>query len=178
MSKDRDGIQRIQVELIPASRTAPAMQRALDAKAMLKKLVEQQVAEALANRDDLLFQPFLQSKRVSDELRRLQTVPEQRKWSVYHARYGCLVCESKKTGHASCGMCVLCRARTSERLKTCVKILGKHDPEWRNEYVDQEDLARRALKRRSASSKKAGADRKVRARMLAPHKKRGFSDRG
>ncbi len=144
--KTRDSdIPKVRVEIIPARRTASAAARAVDAQAMLKKIIEQQVAEMLANRDDLLFQPFLQSKRVADELRRLQTVPELRKWSVYYVRHGCLVCRTKRGIYACCGMCRNCATRTRNRLKACVKLVRKHGQGWKNECTDLEDVARRAL---------------------------------
>lgn len=144
--KTRDGdIPKVRAEIIPARRTASVAARAMDAQAMLKKIVEQQVAEIMANRDDLLFQPFLQSRRVADELRRLQTVPELRKWSVYYVRHGCLVCGAKTKSYAGCGMCGACYQRTAKRLKDCAGMVKKHGQDWRSECLDQEDLARRAL---------------------------------
>ena len=123
--KTRDSdIPKVRVEIIPARRTASAAARAVDAQAMLKKIIEQQVAEMLANRDDLLFQPFLQSKRVADELRPADG-SELRKWSVYYVRHGCLVCRTKGGIYACCGMCRNCATRTRNRLKACVKLVRK-----------------------------------------------------
>jgi len=43
-----------------------------------------------------VFEPFFRSRQVAYELQRLQTVSEQRKFTIYFERYGCLVCETRR----------------------------------------------------------------------------------
>jgi hypothetical protein len=72
--------------------------------------VRKQVAEVMAERDAVTFEPFFRSRQVSYELKRLQTVPEQRKFSIAFARYGCMICETRERIHAGNGLCTICRA--------------------------------------------------------------------
>jgi hypothetical protein len=72
--------------------------------------VRKQVAEIMAERDALAFEPFFRSRQVAYELKRLQTVPEQTKFSVGFARYGCMICGTKEKIHAGNNMCPTCRA--------------------------------------------------------------------
>lgn len=151
MPKNKE-TQIVRVEVVPAEdqddpRIGPA-----DAKEMLKKLVERQVAEIMTQRDEFLFQPFFHAKKVSDQIRRLQTMPEQQKWSRYFERYGCLICSTREATHSSTGMCVNCHSRTASRLKTVID-----DPDGtkstrpggqRSDFYQPEDveaIARRAL---------------------------------
>lgn len=53
------------------------------------RLVQEKVAEIMAERDAVVMEPFFRSRQIAYELKRLQTVPEQRKWSVHFERYGC-----------------------------------------------------------------------------------------
>jgi hypothetical protein len=72
--------------------------------------VRKQVAEIMAGRDALAFEPFFRSRQVAYELKRLQTVPEQTKFSIGFARYGCMICGTKEKIHAGNNMCPTCRA--------------------------------------------------------------------
>jgi hypothetical protein len=72
--------------------------------------VRKQVAEVMAERDALAFEPFFRARQVAYELKRLQTVPEQTKFSVGFARYGCMICGTKDKIHAGNNMCPTCRA--------------------------------------------------------------------
>jgi hypothetical protein len=91
-------------------------------RAELDRLVQQKVAEILSARDQFVFEPFFRSRQIAYELKRLQTVPEQRKWTVYFARFGCLLCETQQRNHTGNGMCNRCYANTFQRLK---QILGE-----------------------------------------------------
>jgi hypothetical protein len=72
--------------------------------------VRKQVAEVMAGRDGLAFEPFFRSRQVAYELKRLQSVPEQTKFSVGFARYGCICCGTKEKIHAGNNMCPTCRS--------------------------------------------------------------------
>jgi hypothetical protein len=103
----------VEAELIPS---ADMILRSGLNEAALKRMVEQKVAETMAERDALVFEPFFRSRQVAYELKRLQSVPEQRKWSVSFERYGCMICETRKRIHLSNGMCTQCHSRWFRRL--------------------------------------------------------------
>lgn len=143
MSPKKSEIQTIRVEVMPpenpnAPRLGPG-----DAKKLLKQLVQQQVAEIMAQRDEFLFQPFFQQKKISDEIKRLQTMPEQKKWGRYYDRWGCLRCGTREVPHASLGMCGDCHAQTSQRLKAVIADPDAEEPVAQPE--DVEAVALRAL---------------------------------
>ncbi|HEV2616450.1 MAG TPA: hypothetical protein VGU63_07565 [Candidatus Acidoferrales bacterium] len=111
----------------------------------LERLVAEKVHEILQERDDLLMQPFFSPRKVSQELRRLQTVPERRKWAYYFAKYGCLVCGEKSGVYVSCGMCKSCLGLTKNRLQA---ILAEQMREGVHPQFsgDLEAIAKKALK--------------------------------
>src|SRR5262245_46751993 len=74
----------------------------------LDRLVQQKGSDILQGRDAFVFQPFFQINRIAQELKRLQTVSEQRKWKVYFQRWGCLICETTSRIHVGNGMCDRC----------------------------------------------------------------------
>jgi hypothetical protein len=80
-------------------------------KAELDRLVQEKVAEIMAQRDAFVFEPFFRSRQIAYELKRLQTVSEQQKWSVRFERKGCLACQTKDAIHVGCGMCQNCYPR-------------------------------------------------------------------
>ncbi len=91
----------------------------------LQKLVQQQVAEALAQREASVFEPFFRSRQVAYELRRLQSVPEQKKWSVYYERHGCQQCKRVDLIHAGNGYCPRCYSRMCHILKGIIRELSE-----------------------------------------------------
>ena len=93
--------------------------------ATIQKLVQQQVAEALAQREAAVFEPFFRSRQVAYELRRLQSVPEQKKWSVYYERHGCQQCKRADLIHASNGYCPRCYSRMGQILKRIIRELSE-----------------------------------------------------
>lgn len=141
---------------------------------LLKEMVEREVAELLFNREAMLFEPFFRSKKIADEIRRLQTVPEWQKWGRYFDKWGCLICEQiqryltdllarddirqavvdtiealKKSTvlHGADGMCPRCYERTSERLKRNLRnFKGRYEQgQYERAIRDEEDIARRVL---------------------------------
>ncbi len=103
------------VELLPSSAAIVRARTGID-NAELKRLVQEKVAEIMAERDALVFEPFFRSRQVAYELKRLQSVPEQRKWSISFERYGCMICETRERIHAGHGMCDQCCSRWFRRL--------------------------------------------------------------
>jgi hypothetical protein len=91
----------------------------------IQKLVQQQVAEALAQREAAVFEPFFRSRQVAYELRRLQSAPEQKKWSVYYERHGCQQCKRADLIHAGNGYCPRCYSRMGQILKGIIRELSE-----------------------------------------------------
>jgi hypothetical protein len=145
MSKRSKEIQTIRVEVMPqenpnAPRIGPA-----DAKKMLKELVERQVAEIMAQRDEFVFQPFFQNQKVSNEIRRLQTMPERNKWGRYYDRWGCLHCHTRKIPHGALGMCQACHRTIQNRLNALIKDPDRNASEIFCPPDDVATIAQRAL---------------------------------
>ncbi len=101
------------VESLPPELSLPAGLPPMEAE--INRLVDLRVAKIIARRDD--FQPYFQSRRVAQELKRIQSVPEQRLWSIYYERWGCTHCDKKTRPHSSCGMCGPCRFKIGYRRK-------------------------------------------------------------
>jgi hypothetical protein len=92
---------------------------------ILDALVQQRVAETLAERDEFRFEPFFRTRQVAYEIRRLQTVPERKKWAVYFELHGCVACQKRDRPHASNGFCNCCHARVFTQLTKIVAELMK-----------------------------------------------------
>lgn len=84
-------------------------------------LIERKLAKMATSAANSLLEPFFQSKAVTDEIRRGQTLAEQAKWKLFYAKWGCLICETRAVPHASCGMCQKCYARTQGRIKLVIQ---------------------------------------------------------
>jgi hypothetical protein len=115
------------VELIPSPAAIVRARTGID-KAELDLIVKQRVAEVMAARDAFIFEPFFRSRQIAYELKRLQTIPEQEKWSTYYERKGCLRCETRLEVHAGCGMCTHCYQRTFTELTQIVAEGMKGEP--------------------------------------------------
>jgi hypothetical protein len=98
---------RTAVELLPSPATIVRQRSGID-KAELDRLVQLKVAEIMAERDAFVFEPFFRSRQVAYELKRLQSVPEQRKFSIAFERYGCMSCETRERIHAGNCLCANC----------------------------------------------------------------------
>jgi hypothetical protein len=133
-------IQTVKVEIVPPADQAPR-RNPLD---VLKELVERQVAEILADRDSFAFQPFLNSRQVSYEIRRLQTMPERRAWMVVFAEHGCLYCKRKDLVYFSYGFCAGCYARILKWKQEAARQESENSPP-ESRPCDLEALARAAL---------------------------------
>lgn len=120
--KKRNRRQQPDAEII----FSPGMSRLTQVDAgTLQKLVQQQVAEALAQREAAVFEPFFRSRQVAYELRRLQSVPEQKKWSVYYERHGCQQCKGADRIHAGNGYCPRCYSHMCRILKGIIRELSE-----------------------------------------------------
>jgi hypothetical protein len=110
----------------------------------IAKLVEQKIAEALGNDSTAIFQPFMQSRQVTSEIRKNQTVPEQEKWSYYFEEWGCLACGEKDPSHHALGMCRGCFNRTRQRMMATLRRTNAAPP-VQEEAKDLLALAQQAL---------------------------------
>ncbi len=116
-------VERVEAELVES--LPPEVQPvALSlAEAKLQAVVQQQVAEALAQKDGILVEPWFRARRVAEEIRRLQIVPERKKWAAYYEKWNCLRCDTNSRPHASHGMCLRCTVQIVQRLKEIVREL-------------------------------------------------------
>jgi hypothetical protein len=110
------------------------------------RLVEQKVAEALKGGDSI-FQPWFQTKTITDEIRKHQTVTEKDKWSYYFEKWGCVLCRTKKRAHYGLGLCYRCRCRTYSRLAAILREVEKAKGGKGGDigFMDSVRLARQAL---------------------------------
>ncbi len=121
MASKREQLVKVErVEVLPSEVQPVALSLA---EAKLQAVVQQQLAEALAQKDGILIEPFFRTRRVAEEIRRLQTVPERKKWAAYYERWNCLRCGTNSRPHTSHGMCSRCTVQIVQRLKEIVREL-------------------------------------------------------
>jgi len=108
-----------EIEVLPSPAEMARARSGID-KAELGRLVQEKVAEIMADRDAFVFEPFFQSRQIAFELKRLQRVPEQEKFAVSFERYGCMICETRERIHGGHGICVTCNAKWFRRLTQIV----------------------------------------------------------
>jgi hypothetical protein len=106
----------VNVELLPPVGTIQGS----SPEESLNRLVQEKVAEILADRDNFIFEPFFRSRQIAYELKRLQTMPERRKWNLFFERHGCLVCVTRERIHVANGMRARCYNRTHSTLKQII----------------------------------------------------------
>ena len=96
---------------------------------LVQQLVQQQVAEALVQRDGLLWEPWFRQRAVADEIRKLQTVQERKFWPIFFSVYGCFVCKTKDRMHAGNGCCTSCRSNRDRQVRRVHRLIetGKVD---------------------------------------------------
>jgi hypothetical protein len=135
--------RKTKTEVLPPARPAAVIP---DVRAMLDRLVEEKVGELMSKGSEALFQPYFQSKRVVQEIRKQQTVSEQEKWSRYFKKWGCDVCKTKKRPHSAHGRCNPCHQRTYQRLREIMNQAASEQAS-NSVFLDRQgDLAREALK--------------------------------
>lgn len=144
----------VEAELMPS---ADMILRAGIDEKTLNRLVQVKVAEIMAERDVIVFEPFFRSRQIAYELKRLQTVPEQRKWTVFFDRYGCLLCETRKRIHAGNGMCPRCYQNTFNALTQIIREgISGETPRPSTRALLTNGVHRRWNKRRTRKSKGEG----------------------
>ena len=121
-------------------------------RAQLDAYIEQKIAEMIGADFTGILEPFFQRKAIAHEIRKLQTLPQQRKWSNYFAEWGCLVCAKKDVRYQANGMCQTCHQRTLLRLQTILRFTEKERPDSPPFAPDRAtDLARAAVEGRPSS---------------------------
>jgi hypothetical protein len=118
-------MKKTEIEILPS---AQELLRGSIRQEELRKLVQQQVAEIMAERDALAFEPFFRSRQVAYELKRLQSVPEQEKFSIGYERYGCIDCKTQDRPHAGNGLCNTCRVKWFHRFAQIIAEGIKGEP--------------------------------------------------
>ena len=84
------------------------------------------VVKQLSPKELQLLEPWFRTRQESLKIKRTQTVPEQRKWSVYYERWGCVCCKKKQLPHRALGFCLTCYLRVSQRIKEILKETERH----------------------------------------------------
>jgi hypothetical protein len=120
MPKHEPNSEPVRAEII----LSPAMQsQTLVDRTTIEDLVKRQVAEMLAKSETAIFEPFFRSRQVRYELRRLQSIPEQRVHALRYERFGCMVCKRDDKPHMGLGMCGTCYNREFQLRKKLLKEL-------------------------------------------------------
>jgi len=55
-----------------------------DIKGTLERMVERKIAEMMGDSQNGIFEPFFQAKAIIHAIRKLETIPQQRKWQYYY----------------------------------------------------------------------------------------------
>jgi hypothetical protein len=118
--KPYEKVTIVKAELMPSPESI--LRPGVD-KAILDRIVQQQVAKIMAERESTTLEPFFRSRQIAYEIKRLQTVPEQDSWRVFFERHGCLYCHSKERIHGGAGMCVRCYPRILKEKQVIIKEL-------------------------------------------------------
>lgn len=113
----------VQAEVLRPVQSAP-----IDARKMIEEMVKQKVAEVMVRQDDLVFQPFFLAKKVSDQIKRLQSVSEQRAWSSVFEKHGCIACGRVDVAYCSCGCCEKCYRKISVWKKAAIREADAERP--------------------------------------------------
>jgi hypothetical protein len=104
-------------------------------EADLDRIIQQKVAEALANQGDILEPWFQTSRALAAAIRRHQSIFHKRKFALYFEKWGCLACGTKEQAHVSHGICQHCLGKFLARLRLLEKDYAKDHPQ---EYEDQQ----------------------------------------
>lgn len=105
--------------------------------------VDKRLREILAEAETAEVEPFFNTREVTHEMKRQQTVAEQNKFSYIFEDFGCLLCARADVPHYGMGMCGSCYHRTRSRMRLSVaKRAPKGEPV---RFKDTVRLAREAL---------------------------------
>jgi hypothetical protein len=132
----------VRAEIVPTD-----LMPRLNPMELVRQMVQREVQKLTADREAFVFEPFFRSKRVTDEIRRLQTMPELHKWSHYYQEFGCIArCGVETRIHTGLGFCEVCHSETYRRLKSVMrKYKTQHDDRFDRDFHDSERTAKLAL---------------------------------
>jgi hypothetical protein len=137
-------------ELVPVRAEVLPMKKPMgpdeEAEKMLEELVQRKVAEAMGTGSGIL-QPFMQTRAVSNAIRKVQNVIENNKFALYFADWGCLVCGDKNAAHDGLAMCPRCHGRTFNRMQKTLRKANAERPDDGGQVQDLEKIAQEALLR-------------------------------
>lgn len=122
------------------------IEEAQELKRVFTQIIEEKVAEATGG-PDALFQPFFSGKRMLAEIRKVQSVAEQAKFTYYFERWGCMGgcgATAETVAHGGLGFCRTCNRRIRERLRTIVREHTAKADEMQS-FSDAVNLARASL---------------------------------
>lgn len=130
-----------EVELLPPS---PTVSEA-EFRRLLAEAIDRKVTEAMSGSLGAAFEPWFQPPEVMFEIKRRQSVIQQKKWAFYYSDHGCMICGTKDRPHQSLGMCEACHSRIRHRLAVSIR---KRTPAAQFEdrgFMDTVRMAREAL---------------------------------
>jgi hypothetical protein len=117
-------------------------------RAQLDAYIEQKITAMIGADETGIFEPWFQRQSIATEIKKLQTVPQQRKWYNYFNEWGCLICQSKDGRYAAEGMCNACYQRIKQRLQTILRFTERERPDYPSFTPDRlTDLASDAVQR-------------------------------
>jgi hypothetical protein len=143
VSIEASRLRPIRAEVLPMKKP---MSPDEEAEKMLEELIQRKIAEAMEN-DSIILQPFMQTRAVSNAIRKIQNVIENNKFALFHAEWGCLVCGDKNSAHCSLGMCRRCHGRTVSRMTTTLRKANAERPDDGGQVLDLVETAQTALLR-------------------------------
>src|ERR1022692_1426555 len=116
-----------------------------DFKRMVAQFVEEQVREAMSHKTDSAFQPFFQTREIAREIKRRQTVTEQKKFLYAFEDWGCLVCGTRGRPHRSLWMCSQCYPVAAQRLLGSIRKRAPAPDSSQPTFMDTVQMARASL---------------------------------
>ena len=113
----------VPVEVLPPEPIPPTTPEGV--LEQMEQIVQQKVAEVMAQKDGFGMEPWFRPAAVAREIKRLQSVPEQKKFAVVFERFGCFCILHKgdrhNRPHAGNGFCDRCRPKFQAVLNNAVR---------------------------------------------------------
>ncbi len=119
MPRKKDKLVRVTaVEILPPESSSRLL---VEQDARFKRIVQEEVAQLLVQKEGNLLQPWFTSPAFAQEVRRQQTVEERFKFSDFFEGEGCLRCRRRTHQHAGNSLCQRCRPWFVDKLKHHMK---------------------------------------------------------
>ena len=120
MPRKKDKLVRVTaVEILPPESSSSLL---VEQDARLQRIVQEEVARILVQKENNLLQPWFTSSAFAQEVRRQQTVEERFKFADFFESEGCLRCRKHTPQHAGNGLCLRCRNWFVYKLKQYMKM--------------------------------------------------------